>query len=286
MSTRTVMSILSWLPTFEEARIERYTRSITSHQDIANVDKVIINNGCDINGVSNVLGGIHNRIPIIHLGKNWYDIAGIFAAYKLALEYSYDYFIYSYDDFVWYDSHAIVDIQNYMDINEDVWCMRLPKYVYGDPYYNVTHTPKTTNPESVRHDVGVGGIPHSHDPIPQRVGSHQFYKSNWRPISRPTFWRTSAYTKLLQGTDFSAVPVMQVYEGYVYSLADQFAKSYKCAFINGGVCHTYPQDTSSRISLAINWSDIRVNVNEFYLDLFFHINNVWNMDFRSQYTIY
>lgn len=197
------------------------------------------------------------------LDKNYYDLTAHYVPYWRALDEGHDYFIYLYDDFIIYDASFIKDAVRFMDDNPEVSCMRLPIYRTGDPRFNTSHTPKSKNPDSVRHESGAGGKTlDNHRRVP--VGTHEFVFSNWRPSSRPMLWRTKAFSEFTL-PDAIQHPIMQSFEGHMYSVADKMAidNRWTSSYIEGGICHTFPTETSERT--RHNLEGMTVNMQEFLL---------------------
>lgn len=272
MNHRTFIGCLSWLtPENIDDKLERYKESLRSHAGlVSSCDFAVINNGCDPILAHQM---IYDLVPFAaqrHLSKNYYEVAVHLFSYTIAKQYGYQYFVYSYDDFVWYNTSFILDAESFMDSHPDVWCMRLPAYSIAERQkYDVATTPKSVNPDSVRHDVGAGGAPLLHGPL-ERVGEHQFSVTNWRPNSRPTLWRTSAFDRIMSPLLPNKVPVMQPFEAHMYSVADLYQKNgwgYQSAFLEGGACRTYPQHTSQRLRSPTDWTTVYVNYDELCTEL-------------------
>lgn len=181
----------------------------------------------------------------IFKAKNEYcDIAGHYVGMNLAQQINDPYFAYAYDDFVFYDGTFVQPSIKFMDRNPDVSCMRISKYeMKNQQQYDTTYTSKDKNPEAVRHNNTRGNKQVIHDG-PYLIDGHDFYKTTWRPISKPTLWRASHFENIMGSP--SSCPTLQEYEKYMYDLSDA-RQQWVSSFIDLGVCHTFPQETSERI---------------------------------------
>jgi hypothetical protein len=225
-------------------------------------DLIMLNNG-GLEVTDTIVRGLGlERYAYVRLAKNFYDIAVHFCTMLHALASNHEFMVYLYDDFVVYDDTFIADCEQFMDENPAVMCMRLPEYEFNNKRYNTKFTPKTENPEAVRHEDGAGNIRLFHEG-PYVVGEHAFFKTNWRPNSRPMLWRTKAFESLVGGLD--RIPVMQPFERYMYQRADELAMKdeWLSSFLDEGMCHTFPQETSERINVGFGcWESVFVDRNE------------------------
>lgn len=257
---------LSWLTEENFARrhrmVEESARSLSIiKNDVSEI--IVLNNG-------ELTPHLPEKIKTFSLGKNYYDVAIQFFSYLYAREQKLPYFAFAFDDFLFYKD-SFQDAVEFMDKNEKVSCMRLTRYETNNRFFNSQITAKSINPEAVSHLEGAG------DSIvktplrqtgPIDVGNTQFYLSNWRPISRPTLWRTKAYENFV---DFSCkdFPVMQSYEARMHSIADRLGVNnlYESAYIEGGICCTYPTSTSERERTdGTHWAKLRINMTQFHED--------------------
>jgi hypothetical protein len=263
--TRTTVGCLLWLTEENyERKIERFNKSITSMNKIESqdCDLLMLNNG-GLENLDEIVQGLGlTRHRYVRLHRNFYDVAVHFCTMFHALESNNEFMVYLYDDFVVYDDTFITDCELFMDDNPAVMCMRLPEYEANNHLYNTKFTPKIKNPEAVRHEDGAGGIRLFHDGS-YSVGKHSFFKTNWRPNSRPMLWRTKAFELLTSGLDM--IPVMQPFERYMYQRADELAMNdeWLSSFLDEGMCHTFPQETSERINVGFGcWESVFVNKDE------------------------
>lgn len=249
-----------------DRRIDMCRRSLSSFKTFENqskdVDILFVNNGGGVR-VSEELKAVTVNHQIINLKKNFFDISVHMCSYWRAVETGASYFAYTYDDFVFYDSYWPRDAVRFMDTYNNVACLRLPKYVYGDGFYNANVTSKHRNPEAVRHEDGAGGHPLEMievDNQQEMFGTHEFYFSNWRPNSRPMLWRVDSFSKIIDGLD--KLPVMQSFEALMYAHADAMDVNWTSGFINGGVCHTFPVETSERTQVNNHYRDVVIDISE------------------------
>jgi hypothetical protein len=228
-----------------------------------NVDLLFVNNGNDPRVREELRHYAHLPHKQINLGKNFYDISVHMCSYWRAVELGAPYFAYTYDDFVFYDSYWVEPSVKFMNTYNNVACIRLPKYVYGDRTYDTRYVPKNLNPESVRHEDGAAGHPLEMivvDSGKKELEDRDFYFSNWRPNSRPMMWRVDSFQKMIEGRE--KLPVMQSFEKLMYAHADALGESYTSGFINNGVCHTFPIETSERTQVSNHYRDVEIDVAE------------------------
>lgn len=182
------------------------------------------------------------------------DIAGHFIGYLLS-KLDDSYFAYLYDDFVIYDGKFVEPSKVFLSQNSEVTCIRLPKYEFKDSKtYNTTFTHKDVNPDSVGHFSAPfnGAVVHEG---PFEINGYDFYKSNWRSISRPTLWNARFFEKFVGFPN--SCPTFQEFERFMNENIDEMVRqnhSWKSGFIDHGVCHTFPQNTSERISSGIGYN--------------------------------
>ncbi len=267
--SRTIVAYLKWLT---EENYDR--RSHIVNQSFQSLDK-LSSQLCDIVIINN--GGLKNNSNFftIDLSKNYYDIAVHFSAYWLAKWKNKDFFIYTYDDFVFFEDKFLESCEKFLDLNPDVSYIRLPHYEYGNSYFNANVTPKSINPDAVRHERGAANKNLFFDG-PISIKDESFYKTNWYPNSRPMMWRVESFEKYLNHLNLNSVPVMQYFEKFLYTTTDIFTidtnNNFINSFINGGVCKTFSTKNSER-QLAesrnncINWNEIFVNVLELKQEL-------------------
>jgi hypothetical protein len=65
------------------------------------------------------------------------------------------------------------------------------------------------------------------------------------------------------------IPVMQAFEAFMYAYADGKGPAWSSGFINGGVCHTFPIDTSERTQVNDHYRSVSVDMSDLrqsYLD--------------------
>lgn len=213
-------------------------------------DVVIINNG-------EIIPEPLDQFNILNLSKNYYDVAVHFCTAFLASRMNLKYFGYVYDDFLYYDDSFISKAISFLEYTQ-IKSMRLPAYKYADGWYDTRTTSKSENPDAVRHESGA-----NRQPLIQLKFEEPFFISNWRPNSRPMLWNTEYFIEHFIPKNISKV--MQKYEGYMYDIADELSKQNKwtSSFLNGGMCKTFPVETSLRTSVPLErWNDITINVND------------------------
>ena len=264
---RTTVAYLKWLT--DENFDRRYQIVDESFRSLYK----LASQTCEVFIINN--GGIKadSEFPTINLSKNYYDVAVHFSAYWLAKRKNREFFIYTYDDFVLYDDRFIESCEKFLDLNPDVSCIRLPQYEYGNSYFNANVTPKSVNPDAVRHELGAAGEDLYFDG-PFSISKCSFYKTNWYPNSRPMMWRVRSFEKFLDYLNLEAVPVMQPFERFLYNTADLLTvdNQFVSSFVDGGVCKTFSTKNSERElaqsgNLRVNWGKIFVNVVELKKEL-------------------
>lgn len=261
LENKTSIVFLQWLTEDNyHRRIKLVEESLNSLNKLKNYDVTIINNG----GIS------VSSLPTINLKKNYYDVAIHFCGYQLAKLKKQEYFIYTYDDFVFFDYDFLESCEKFLDQNQEVSCLRLPSYEFRNEYFNANITPKSINPDAVRHEYGANNSNLKFDG-PFIIDKKEFYKTNWRPNSRPTMWRVSSFEDYISNLDLTRVPVMQPFELHLYNTSDSLYKQQKfvSSFLNKGVCKTFDIKSSERVLIEkkINWYDVYANVEELFQEL-------------------
>ena len=201
-------------------------------------------------------------IRVINTGKNFIDLSAMYFPYLIARDLNRPYFCFLYDDFEVYRD-SLDDCVQFMEENTEINCMRLPAYKTGDKYYDTRTTPKSVNPDSVNHEFGAGKSPLLRS-APSITGNSTFYHCNWRPNSRPMLWRTESFARFSSLNDLFH-PVMQPYEARIYKIADDLAAvgKYHSAYLEGGMCKTFPVNTSERTRVNLSyWDNYGVDMTE------------------------
>jgi hypothetical protein len=264
MPHKTIVGFLSWLTNENMSyRHERHQLSLKSLSCLNEKCHIlIINNG----GINTLKEKVRNIIPnffYLDLEKNFYDTVVQLSTYYLAEKHNIPYFINAYDDFVFYDENFIKQAEKFMDIHQNISCMRLPKYEHKFSHkYDTRFTPKSINPESVSH-MHAAGNQKLNNFGPYVIDDKSFYFSNWRPCSRPTLWRTSEFSKFIQEEN---IKIMQPFEAHMINVADDLMNKnqYMSSFIDGGVCHTFPIETSDRTKTNVDNLNIKISKKEIF----------------------
>lgn len=251
--SRISIGCLSWLTDSNtNERSENWHKSVQSlnllkQQDC---DLFVINNG-GIKTTSKLVNDLCSDVKVYDLSKNYFDVAVHVCTMLHALKNNNEFMMYTYDDIVFTDSNFIDDCLTFFDYSREISCMRISKFMYDDKRYNALHTPKHKNPEAVRlNNTAKHAAFYAEGPV--LINKHEFYKTNLRSISRPTIWRTDKFVEFL--ADKSSIPVMQPFESYMYNLCDAQA-NWISSFIQGGVCHTFAEKTSSRMKHKVKYWD-------------------------------
>lgn len=243
--------ILSWLSYLTRENFDRrgknHRTSIESLVPFANrddIDIIVVDNSEPDNyACATIRDELKLPIKIFKAENVAIDVAVHYTGMLSALASGCEFFAYSYDDVIFYDHDFVSPAVEFMKQNLEVSCIRLSKYEHQNrQYYDTNFVPKKINPESVSHQnsrsntvVHVG---------PYTVGDRTFYKSNWRPISKPSLWRTSKFNEII-GAPIPC-PSLQPFERYMYQCSDNDV-DWTSGFIDGGVCTTFPETTSERI---------------------------------------
>ena len=198
----------------------------------------------------------------ITMKKNLWDLSSIYAAAKIAFDNNMKYCCYMYDDFVVYNKDFMSDCINFLDDHHDVGCLRVPIYDYDNKKkYDPSTTPKSRNPDSVRHyNTQTGKSLMWEGPFEYK--SNTFYKCNWHYTSRPTIWRTDLLMSFFEDRD--VIPVMQFFEGHACKLFGE--TGLKTGVLNGGAMHTFLEsernisDESKGVSVGVDIKDLESSI--------------------------
>lgn len=177
-----------------------------------------------------------------HYKENYFDVALFYTSVWYADEISADYVCFLYDDFTAYDN-AFADVIQFMDLNPEVSCTRIPIYDYDNRnLFDTNFTSKTKNPDSIRHTNFVTKKELEWQG-PFEVGSHRFYTNNWHYTSRPSVWRTKTIKEVLDDQGKTS-KVLQGFEGWA---AHAFEKrGLVVGVLDKGMIKTTPVSRSAR----------------------------------------
>ena len=189
------------------------------------------------------------------LEKNLYDTALFFFTMKYAIEKNAEYALFMYDDFI-VDSDKIRSCVQFLDENTDVGCVRIPVYKKDDPYYDCDKTPKSTNPDAVRHFNCITAKNLDWQG-PFIVEGNTFWKNNWHYTSRPTIWRVPVVSRFF---DSEKIPVLQEFEK---KAGDIFASTnLKVGVLDGGMMKTTDVRKSARYQETSEHSLKKIDLDE------------------------
>jgi len=177
-----------------------------------------------------------------HYEKNFYDVALFYTTMWYARLNRLDYICFLYDDFIVYDD-ALQDSITFLDSNNEVSCVRIPAYDFSNQkYFDVNFTPKSINPDSVRHYNSVTTKELTWQG-PFKVKNHNFYVNNWHYTSRPTIWRREYFEKILD----SQGPTSKVLQGFEsWACKAFFNSNLKTGVLDKGMVITTPVKNSAR----------------------------------------
>jgi len=177
-----------------------------------------------------------------HYEKNFYDVALFYTTMWYAKINCLDYVCFLYDDFIVYDD-ALQDSIAFLDSNNEVSCVRIPAYDFANQkYFDVNFTPKSINPDSVRHYNSVTSEELNWQG-PFNVKNHNFYVNNWHYTSRPTIWRREYFEKILDSQG-STSKVLQGFE--TWACKAFFNANLKTGVLDKGMVKTTPVSNSAR----------------------------------------
>ena len=224
--------------------------------------------------IKSLLKDSHVFNYVIHLENNMYDLANLYLTAKTASELDYEYMMYCYDDFVFYDYNFAKDCIEFMDNYSEVQSMRMPWYEFKNSnYFNTNYTSKQENPDAVRHYnqmklKKVGKAELTVDKNAVLLGDHQFRRADWHYTSRPTLWRTSFFFSLFESLGES-LPVMQNFEGKAMKYF--YEKGHLSSFIDGGVARTFKQSERMTSGGPSNFKSVYLSKKE--------LDNAYNKHF-------
>lgn len=181
----------------KKSRFDDFSKSLESLCILRshNVNLLSIDNS-SIDDAKNILRNSKIFSRLFHYKKNYFDISLFYTAIWEAERNKSEYVCFLYDDFIVYDN-AFEDIIHFMDSNQNVSCTRITAYDFDKKdLYDADKTPKSKNPDSVRHYNSVTGQKLAWS-NPYSIGNHRFFINNWHYTSRPTVWRTSFISKIL-----------------------------------------------------------------------------------------
>jgi len=178
--------------------------------------------------------------------KNFIDSGHLFTTATIAKREGYEYMLYMYDDFIVTRRDVLEDCVSFLDNYKDLNSLRIPEYsVENQQYFDTQFTPKSENPDSVRHynSVTKQGLKWFG---PAKINNNKFYVNNWHYTSRPTLWRTDAFLKLFD--DLEEIPVMQNFERYAGNkLIDEFV-----GVLDNGIMKTVKQSERTHLTMKLN----------------------------------
>ena len=171
------------------------------------------------------------------LDSNFMDISVLYGISKYAKENNFKYCLYMYDDFIITNSSFIDDCLSFMEMYSEAHCLRIPSWSWDNiDFFNSAITPKSKNPDSVRHyNTVTGDLLEFLDA--GTVGKSRFFINNWHYTSRPTIWRTDVLFSIFENID--EIPVMQNFEALA---CNKFQKlPIVCGVLDGGAMQTVKQ---------------------------------------------
>lgn len=175
------------------------------------------------------------------LDKNMFDTALFCAGLDASDHFNSDYILFSYDDFFIYNPDALYDTLQFMESsNSD--CCRVTEYDVKDVgKFNSEITPKSVNPDSIRHSNSITGQKINHTYF-GKFGKSEFYTTNWHYTSRPCVWRSSKLKEVM--SNFSNLKVLQGFEGIMMQACQDAGVVFST--LDKGMMRTFPVNLSAR----------------------------------------
>lgn len=196
----------------------------------------------------------------VQMKGNFYDTALFYEALWEAKRLGARYVGFLYDDFIIDRGDFVSDVVGYLDKHPNVIGMRLPRYEFSNrKLYDTRYTSKDVNPDAVFHGSGLNGKPLVWSEE-ETMGVFKFVNCNMNYNSRPAIWRVSFLSETLESLD--EPPIMQGFERFMMDVAearDRDGRGFRVGFIDGGVCHTFPQQTSERLLVGCEGKGITVS---------------------------
>lgn len=187
-----------------------------------------------------------------HYSKNFYDIALFYTTLWYAEICQAPYIAWLYDDFILFND-ALDDCIDFLDLNQDVSCVRLPIYDFCDKQkYDKSFTQTRTNPDAIRHYNMCDNSQLSWEG-PFVIGNNEFYTNNWHYTSRPTLFRTDFFKEIASKQQFKdKQDISHVLQGFEdWAMKEFHTANLKTGVLQGGMARTTPIEHSARL-LAMN----------------------------------
>jgi hypothetical protein len=185
-----------------------------------------------------------NSVDVSYLlDKNMFDTALFCAGLDAAEIHKSDYVLFTYDDFFVFNPAALSDVVHFMEVsNAD--CCRVTEYDVRDSRrFNSEFTPKTVNPDAIRHSNTATGQKIDHKFF-GKFGESEFYLTNWHYTSRPCVWRASKLKEVMSKSN--DLKILQGFEGFMVSACQDSGVVF--ATLDKGMMRTFPVQLSARTS--------------------------------------
>lgn len=238
-------------------RVDDFQKSIFSLKNITSKSVEIIsidNNSCDF---AKKMLSSDIFAKKYHYDINFIDPSLFYTTMWHAEIKNHPYIGFMYDDFIVYDD-SFDECITFLENNPDVHCVRITSYDFNNQNkFNCDVTPKSVNPDSIRHYNVVSNEKLSWDG-PISVGNKKFYKNNWHYTSRPTIWRRSYFENIInkQG-DYSNV--LQEFESW--ATKEFFNHNLKTGVLDIGMMYTTSIYKSAR-TFDTSTNKLMIDVNK------------------------
>jgi len=177
------------------------------------------------------------------LDKNMFDTALYCAGIESSEESESDYVLFLHDDDFIYNLQALSDTVAFMEASK-ADCCRVSEYdVENIKRFDSEFTPKSSNPDAIRHTNTATGQKITHSCF-GRFGSSDFYLTNWHYTSRPCVWRSSKLKEVMSKSD--NFKILQGFEGFMVKACQEAGVVFST--LDKGMMRTFPVHLSARTS--------------------------------------
>lgn len=258
---RTCIGYLSYVNSANYAyRHEDFNSSIRSLEELLDdteVSLVSVDNSSEAD-VRTTLAQTHKFDKLFHYKKNYFDLALFYSALWHAKDRDLEYVAFLYDDSILIDDvNAFHAVEQFMDAYPEVACTRLSAWSFDNmSAYDSNVTPKSKNPDAVRHRNEVTGEALVWDG-PFEHGGKRFYKCKWHYTSRPTMWRVSELEKLMPSS--GEIGMLQAHEGEMMRRCQEAGIVFGA--LDGGLVRTTDVKRSARTNELNLETEMKIRVN-------------------------
>jgi len=220
-------------PSFERIKLENKDLDLS----LVAVDNMSVNSVRERTNKSNILDLFYL------LDKNMFDTALFCAGLDAAEISGAEYALFTYDDFLVHRPSALSDVIQFMK-SSGADCCRITDYDVSDSRrFNSDITPKSVNPDAIRHLNTATGQKVEHTFF-GKFGQSEFYFTNWHYTSRPCVWKISKLREVMSKTD--NLKVLQGFEGFMVKACQDSGVLF--ATLDKGMMRTFSVQLSARTS--------------------------------------